>query len=167
MYGAQWLLPPVSFELLFTLHVLCNWKMHMFLTWIYKVLFFSLLSFYTQYNSINNATIFITPSLHNMFRPQAAIIRCLSYGKLFHCIECALYHITYNCNISWFKILYVIIDNLVKLVKMPCTVIYFKLKFIKKISLKFVKFLFTPLLGASSTCPNDIVWYPSLWIFIL
>jgi hypothetical protein len=35
--------------------------------------------YYTQYNSVNNATISITSSLHDMFRPQTDIIRCLSY----------------------------------------------------------------------------------------
>jgi hypothetical protein len=39
------------------------------------------LSNYTQYNSVNNATISITPSLHDMFRPQTAITRYLSYAN--------------------------------------------------------------------------------------
>jgi hypothetical protein len=39
----------------------------------------------TQYNSVKNLTIPITPSSHDMFRPQTAIFRCLSYAKLFHC----------------------------------------------------------------------------------
>jgi hypothetical protein len=34
-----------------------------------------------QCNSVNNETVSITPSLHNMGWPQTAIIRCLSYAK--------------------------------------------------------------------------------------
>jgi hypothetical protein len=33
--------------------------------------------------------------------------------------------------------------------------------------LKFCKVIFTPLLGASSNRPNDIVQYPFLWIIVL
>jgi hypothetical protein len=36
---------------------------------------------YSQYNSVNNVTISITPSLRDMFRPQTAVIRCFSYAK--------------------------------------------------------------------------------------
>jgi hypothetical protein len=36
---------------------------------------------YTQQNSVNNATISINPSLHDMFRPQTTVIRCFSYTK--------------------------------------------------------------------------------------
>jgi hypothetical protein len=35
----------------------------------------------TQYNSVKNATTPITPSSQDMFRPQTAIFRCLSYAK--------------------------------------------------------------------------------------
>jgi hypothetical protein len=36
--------------------------------------------------------------------------------KLFHCVECPLIHITCKCDILWFKMLDVIIDNLVFLI---------------------------------------------------
>jgi hypothetical protein len=49
-------------------------------------------SCYTQYNSVNNATISITHFHHDIFRPQRAIIRCLSYAKM--STECTLFHIT-------------------------------------------------------------------------
>jgi hypothetical protein len=35
---------------------------------------------YTQYNSVNNAIIVITPSLDDMFQPQT-VIRCFSYAE--------------------------------------------------------------------------------------
>jgi hypothetical protein len=35
-----------------------------------------------QYNSVNNANISIIFYLHNMFRPQTVIVRCLSYAKI-------------------------------------------------------------------------------------
>jgi hypothetical protein len=35
--------------------------------------------------------------------------------KHIHWIECPVIHITCKCNISWFKILYVIIDNIVSI----------------------------------------------------
>jgi hypothetical protein len=35
----------------------------------------------TQYNSVKNATTPIAPSSHDMFRPQTAIFRCLSYAR--------------------------------------------------------------------------------------
>jgi subtilase family serine protease len=39
-----------------------------------------LIKFMKLYDSANNTTIAVTP-LHNTFRPQTAIIRCLSYAK--------------------------------------------------------------------------------------
>jgi hypothetical protein len=66
--------------------------------------------FYTQYNTINNANISITPSPHDMFRPQTAIITCLSYAKTVSLYRMSTFHIIYNCDISWFKIFSVIID---------------------------------------------------------
>jgi hypothetical protein len=55
-----------------------EWKMESLLSNILFKYPVALIYLYTQYDSVNNATISISPSLHNMFRPQMAIIGCLS-----------------------------------------------------------------------------------------
>jgi hypothetical protein len=42
----------------------------------------ALLYLHTQYNSVNNATSPMTPSSHDMYRPQTTILRCLRYTKI-------------------------------------------------------------------------------------
>jgi hypothetical protein len=53
-------------------------------TCIYNIVFkhpVALMYLDTQYNSIKNATTPITSSSHDMFWPQMANFRCLSYAK--------------------------------------------------------------------------------------
>jgi hypothetical protein len=74
-------------------------------------------------------------------------------SKLFPCIERQLYRITHNCDISWFKILNVIIGALLTLVKIPYAVIYFKLN-----SLKLFRFCFETSFAVTSIMDPSLLF---------